>query len=664
MRKIKIKTALITGGLALITTISPIVTISCSKKTTGDLSIELNKYNTKIEKNESFQLIATVTGDGDDKGVIWESGDENIVFVDQNGLISAGPSALGGTWTTITAKLHANPDIKKECIVTVFQPVTNIFFPAFEPDPEHPEDNPKARVNLRSSFNLGTQVSPSDANDKGITYTTSDASIATVDSTGKVTAKSKIGTAIITATANDKSGSKAILEVDVEQLPSGFALDKSSIGFFTDQIGDQELLIPTFTPSDVTDKSIVWTSSDESVATVADSGEGYGIVTLKGSGTATITATPNAFPDLAKTCTINTIDLPLSDALCFTSKEEGSTIGWKWVGDDKPTIFDVQYSYNGSNWSSWNSETVLTLNTDEKVYVRKSGANLSSSGSTDDPNYFNFVMDNGSFDASGNVYSLIGCQQLTANCFHHLFYNCRGLKTVPKMHPDASIKNSCYNSMYAGCTGLTNVPTNLLPNYFVASNCYQDMFNGCTNLTNVPNLPCPNGLWIACYYGMFGNCSSLTTVPENLLPSSRLSTSVYCFMFSECVKLTNAPKLMGEYSKSCYSAMFQNCRSLRTVPQMSSTAKASWCCYNMFCGCNSLNKITSVISSTDLATGCYSHMFYNCYNLKIKENDDTSATLIFTCPEDIPDDAINSMFGGTGGTFKGTPTPGNSYYVY
>ncbi len=69
--------------------------------------------------------------------------------------------------------------------------------------------------------------------------------------------------------------------------------------------GETLTLTPTFTPSDASIKTVTWTTSDASVATVAD-----GVVTAKGAGTATITATAtNGTPDdtsddKTATCTV------------------------------------------------------------------------------------------------------------------------------------------------------------------------------------------------------------------------------------------------------------------------------------------------------------------------------------------------------------------------
>lgn len=82
-------------------------------------------------------------------------------------------------------------------------------------------------------------------------------------------------------------------------------------------------------------------------------------------------------------------------------------------------------------------------------------------------------------------------------------------------------------------------------------------------------------------------------------------------------------------------------------------------CYaNMFHGCTNLTTAPE-LPATTLAQRCYAAMFYDCTKLKINTS---SGNKIFTCPSTIPNNAVQSMFGSTGGTFTGTPTAGNTYY--
>lgn len=115
-------------------------------------------------------------------------------------------------------------------------------------------------------------------------------------------------------------------------------------------------------------------------------------------------------------------------------------------------------------------------------------------------------------------------------------------------------------------------------------------------------------------------------------------------------------------SDSCYSMLFYSCTSLTTAPSLPATTLASWCYYSMFSGCTSL--ITAPeLPATTLAEYCYWCMFYGCANLKVNQNG--SGTKIFTCPDTSAiTGSVIQMFDGTGGTFTGDPTTGNTYNWY
>ena len=147
---------------------------------------------------------------------------------------------------------------------------------------------------------LTATVDPSDASDKTVTWKSSDASIAAVDANGKVTFEAA-GTATITATAtngtDDTADDKtATCEVTISAKKVNVESVKLDQPTLTATVGDAAVtLTATVTPDDATDKTVKWTSSNESVATVAD-----GVVTFVAAGTATITATaPNGTDDTA-----------------------------------------------------------------------------------------------------------------------------------------------------------------------------------------------------------------------------------------------------------------------------------------------------------------------------------------------------------------------------
>jgi uncharacterized protein YjdB len=129
-------------------------------------------------------------------------------------------------------------------------------------------------------------VAPSNADNKNISWSSSDNTVASVDQTGKVSAVSA-GTATITVTTAD--GNKTHTCTVTVTAPSttipvtAIALNKTST---TITVGASETLTVSYTPTNAnTGKAITWTSSNNNIATVNN-----GVVTAVAEGTATITA--------------------------------------------------------------------------------------------------------------------------------------------------------------------------------------------------------------------------------------------------------------------------------------------------------------------------------------------------------------------------------------
>lgn len=139
-------------------------------------------------------------------------------------------------------------------------------------------------LNVGETSNLTASVNPADATNKAVTWSSSDASVASVDNSGKVTAL-KDGTATITATSAD-TGVQANCKVTVTD-PSkvkGMTIKTKTLALSENQSKALEVEIQ---PETAANKKVSWKSSDASVATVSDDGVVKGIAL----GSADITAT-------------------------------------------------------------------------------------------------------------------------------------------------------------------------------------------------------------------------------------------------------------------------------------------------------------------------------------------------------------------------------------
>ena len=248
-------------------------------------SLSLDVTSLTLAAGEEGKLVATVAPENaTNKELSWKSLTTSVATVDAEGNVKAvkpGTAKIRVS-TTDGSKLNA------ECEVTVTKAkvaVTGVSL-----------DNTLLLISVGESRKLSATVKPSGATNKEVSWTSNNESVATVDSNGNVKGL-KEGSATITVTTKD--GSKtATCKVTVSKPVStiavtGVSLNKTSLSL---TVGESQSLSATVSPSNASDKSVSWKSSDTSVATV----DGSGNVKAVKAGTATITVTTK---DGSKTAT-------------------------------------------------------------------------------------------------------------------------------------------------------------------------------------------------------------------------------------------------------------------------------------------------------------------------------------------------------------------------
>ena len=204
-----------------------------------------------------------------------------------SGVISGTPTAQGTSNFTVTASNNGGSDSKPLSIT--ISSATNI------PVQSVSLDKTSLELTEGGTGTLIATVEPNNATNKNVTWSTSNASIATVNN-GEVTAVSA-GTATITATADGKSATCTVTVTAATVPVTGVTLNKTSTSLY---VGDTETLTPTITPDNATNKNVTWSSDDTSVATV----DASGLVTAVARGTAVITATAADGSGANASCTV------------------------------------------------------------------------------------------------------------------------------------------------------------------------------------------------------------------------------------------------------------------------------------------------------------------------------------------------------------------------
>ena len=319
-------------------------TINVTVVATPAALITLNKTEATLKATETVALEATVGPETTtDKTVTWTTSDASIATVDENGVVTAVTVGKATITATTVNGLKATSEI-----TVVATPAASITL-----------NKTEATLKATETVSLEATVAPDTTTDKSVIWSSSDSNIATVDENGVITAVA-VGKATITATT--ANGLKAECEITVvESLAASISLNKSEA---TLKATETVSLEATIGPETTTDKTVTWTTSDDSIATVDENG----IVTAVAVGNATITAT--TANGLKATCEITVAETPASgividkDALGIT----GDNLEMR-VGDTKTINVSVEPATTTDKsvtFSSSNAE-VATVYTDGKV---------------------------------------------------------------------------------------------------------------------------------------------------------------------------------------------------------------------------------------------------------------------------------------------------------
>lgn len=270
-------------------------------------SITLNKTELTLKEGKSEKLIATCKpDDATSKYVKWKSSDPDVAYVTTEGVVSGDNVGTAEITATTTNGLKAtckvtvteaaggddnNKPSKPEEPTTEAPKPTTPENPTTEaPKPTTPTTQQPAQtteavkvskisvtgistnVAAGKKVKLTANITPSNASNKSVTWTTSNKKVATVNASGVVSVNKKAGgkTVTITAAAKDGSGKKATYKIKVMKG----AVKKVKIsGKKSVKAGKTLSLKAKVTASKGANKKLIWTSSNTKYATVSASGK-------------------------------------------------------------------------------------------------------------------------------------------------------------------------------------------------------------------------------------------------------------------------------------------------------------------------------------------------------------------------------------------------------
>lgn len=332
------------------------ITASCTvtvKKKVQVENVELYcgddaNYTAKtLYKNQSFQLSAVVSpSNATFKNVKWTSSNEKVATVDSSGFVVA----VGGGSAAIKCTSVDNPMVAASCAVTVKVAATGVTL-----------SSSSVKIYVGKTKTLTPTVSPADATNKSVKWRSLDTSIATVNKNGKVTAV-KAGTTYITATtANGKYTAKCKVTVAKIVKSTSVKLNKTSL---TINDGKSYRLTETVSPSNTTDKTVIWSVSDSKIIKVSSDGK----VTALKPGTAYVYCKTKDTGKAAK-CKV-TVKAVVPSSVKFSA--ESVSVAYGKTKTLKATVSPSNSTDKTLKWSSSDS-SIVSVTQSGKIKGLKAG---------------------------------------------------------------------------------------------------------------------------------------------------------------------------------------------------------------------------------------------------------------------------------------------------
>lgn len=301
--------------------------------------VRLDKSEVSLKKGETLKLEAEVLPeDATNKTVHWTSSREAVATV-EDGLVTAVSPGEADIFVTTDGGLYAT------CAVTVEEPVSGIVL-----------NKEALLLKVGRTETLTATVSPENATNKRITWTSTKENVATVKD-GQVTAVGVGTTTIAAITDDDGKTATCTVTVEADTAPA-ISLSSSAINV---SIGGTASLTANVTPAGQT---VTWLSSNTSLATVDAAGTTVTVrvpFNARVGSSCTITATVGTGEDTRTAeCRINVVDMSLSLSQTNLSMTTGKTSSLSVSGIPSGASYTV--SWQSSNTSVVTVSSATTTN--------------------------------------------------------------------------------------------------------------------------------------------------------------------------------------------------------------------------------------------------------------------------------------------------------------
>ena len=295
--------------------------------------ITLNKIKGTVYKGKTYQLKATVSpSKATFPEVKWTTSNKKVATVSQSGKVKA----VGTGKAVITCRSVDNPRVTETFTVTVKIRTTGVEL-----------SHSKASMYETTNGQLKATVSPKNATDKNVKWSSSNTKVLKVDKNGKLTAI-KPGKAVITCkTENGGYTDKCTITVKKLTPVKSLKLNRTEGSMLQ---GKSYQLKATVSPENASVKDVVWKSSNPKVVKVTSKGKIYGLK----AGTATITCTTKQGGKVAD-CKVKVVPVKVTSVKL---NKTGGTMLYGKTYQLKATVYPSDASNKKVTWSSSNPEAV------------------------------------------------------------------------------------------------------------------------------------------------------------------------------------------------------------------------------------------------------------------------------------------------------------------
>ena len=301
--------------------------------------IILDRSDATVQIGESIRLGVSVLPQGAQNQLLYfSSSNEEIAVVDQQGIVTG----ISAGKATILVYNDAS-GISSACTIQVAQPVESL------------QLNTQAiKWTVGTSGSFKPVVSPDDATDKTLVWSSSNEKVATVSKAGKLSALAPGKTVITCTTAN---GIKATCSVTVVQEVEKIKLNKTSA--MLNEKGQTLSLTASISPKNVTDNSLQWTTSNSKVATISANG----VIKAVGNGTATISCRAGDGYGATAVCKVTVDTLTVGEKVVKEAKSYVGKLNYVWGGTSLQSGVDcsgfVCALYAQQGYDLWGYRTSL-----------------------------------------------------------------------------------------------------------------------------------------------------------------------------------------------------------------------------------------------------------------------------------------------------------------